>query len=171
MQSEQTLEELFKMSMQIELKAAEIYTSLEGLFEEYPDISAFWNGLHEDELNHFSILQSVHGNIPAEALSDQVNTTLWKITKGTLDILSGINLNRVRTLDDAYNLAHDMEFSKVNAIFKFLTLDVVPCKQGDAFIDLIINEHLAKLTDFSQNFGDKRWRRSIPAKNLNRQSA
>jgi hypothetical protein len=77
----------------------------------------------------------------------------------------------VRTLDDAYNLAHDLEFSEVNAIFKFLILDVVPCKQSDAFIEHMINDHLKKLIDFSKNYGDKNWRRSIPAKNLNRQSA
>jgi rubrerythrin len=55
------------MAMRIESGAADIYSALEDLFADQPDISLFWRGLREDEMTHFGILQSVFNDLPADA--------------------------------------------------------------------------------------------------------
>lgn len=163
---DQTLGELFRTSMGIELRAAEIYSILVIAFPEHLEIVEFWKSLQDDEMEHFHILRSIRDSLPVDSLSDQVNTKIWTIAKDTLAVLGAIDLSLVRTLDHAYNLAHDLEFSEINAIFKFLTLDIIPCEQSDRFIDEVISDHLGKLNNFSKNFGDCEWRKSIPTTGL-----
>lgn len=164
--NDQSLAELFHMSMEIELRAAEIYSMLVTAFPAHPEIIGFWKSMQEDEKEHYNILKSIRDSLPVDSLSDQVNIKIWTIARDTLILLGTINLSLVRTLDHAYNLAHDLEFSEINAIFKFLTLDIIPCDKSDHLIDQVMTDHLEKLQSFSRNFGDCEWRKSIPATGL-----
>jgi hypothetical protein len=67
----------------------------------------------------------------------------------------------IETLDDAYELAHGLEFSEVNTIFAFLAGEYVPSEHRKEFVRVEITRHLEKLTHFGENFGEKDWRIGI----------
>jgi len=64
-------------------------------------------------------------------------------------------------LDDAYELAHELEFSEINSIFELLAAEPVPSDNQEKLIHSIIVKHQQKILDFSHNFGDKEWRQGI----------
>jgi hypothetical protein len=64
-------------------------------------------------------------------------------------------------LNDAYELAHELENSEVNSIFKFLTSELIPSDKQEEFIFSTIKQHQQKLLDFDRNFGDSEWRKGI----------
>jgi hypothetical protein len=73
------------------------------------------------------------------------------------DLLGSIN-----SLKDAYELAHQLEYSEVNAIFEFLTVDAIPGNTERGFVRTHITMHQKRLTDFSENYSGKDWRQVIP---------
>ena len=76
-------------------------------------------------------------------------------------MLSKDLLAEVNTLEDAYKLAYDLEFSEVNTIFQFLTIECIPSERLKQLIHSMIDGHLKKISDFSRTFGDKELRKEI----------
>lgn len=68
------------------------------------------------------------------------------------------------TLADAYLLAHEIEFSEVNAIFKFLSTESVPLEDRSAFVIAQISQHQEKITSFNRTYGGRAWRCAILAR-------
>ena len=76
-------------------------------------------------------------------------------------MLSKDLVGSINTLDDAYELAHQIEFSEVNAIFKFLSSELIPFDKQEKIISSGIVQHQQKLLDLSRDFGDREWRKEI----------
>ena len=77
--------------------------------------------------------------------------------------LSGDRVRTVQTIADAYLLAHEIEFSEVNAIFKFLAVKSVSLEARSDFVLSQLSEHQEKITSFSRTFGGRDWRRRVLA--------
>jgi rubrerythrin len=163
--SENTIERLFELQIGIEYKAADIYKRFSQLFSHTPGLSAFWDGLYGDEIQHAVMLQDVRKSLPPEQLLSYTSKEMWGSVMTIQQMLSKDLLGSVNTLNDAYELAHELEFSEVNAIFKFLTSNLVPSDKQEDVIDLVIKQHQQKLIDFSRNFGDREWRKAIKVQN------
>jgi hypothetical protein len=73
-------------------------------------------------------------------------------------------MEEIKTLEDAYDFVNKLENSEVNAAFKILMNGFVKQKERHTFFTNAITVHLARLTDFSKNYGDSTWRKSIVAK-------
>jgi Lhr-like helicase len=65
------------------------------------------------------------------------------------------------TLDDAYELAHELEHSEVNAVFQFLATDFVPSEERTEYVVAAITRHQNKLMRFNQSHGSRQWRQGI----------
>ena len=85
---------------------------------------------------------------------EQENEGLKAEKKEMINMLQG-NLN------DAYEVAHELEFSEINGIFKFLTIEVITSEERSKFMRDEITKHERKLLDFGDTFGDKTWRMQI----------
>jgi len=158
---EKTIDELFKRAIKIERKAGDIYKELSNLFSHIPEVSALWKGLAEDETLHMNTLQDIHKSLTQEQLSSPSDEQIWENVVKIQYLLDKDLLGQIKNLDDAYELAHELEFSEVNAIFKFLTIDLVPSEERKEFVMSEIKQHQQKLLDFDHNFGDRTWRRQI----------
>lgn len=69
--------------------------------------------------------------------------------------------NQIKNLNDAYELAHQLEYFEVEALFKFLTNKVITSEERKHFILSEINDHQQKLMVFSNKFGDATSRRRV----------
>lgn len=163
---ENTVELLLTYAIEIEYKAAQIYGTLSELFPQVPGLSAFWQGLKNDELAHVDILRQTQMQMTPEQLLRNPGSKTWKDLKNLQLLLSSDLLAEVNTLDDAYELAHDLEFSEVNTIFQYLTVDCIPSEKRKQLIKSTIGDHQKKISDFSRTFGDREWRRSISVQNV-----
>lgn len=158
---EETVEQLFKHSIEIEYKAAHIYETLSKLFSHVPGLTGFWQGLMEDERRHVTILQEIQKLLTPEQLLAHSDQKMWEAVAGIQRKLSEDLVGAINTLDDAYELAHELEFSEVNAVFQFLAAECVPSDERKQFVRSEIEQHQKKLLDFGPNFGDRDWRKGI----------
>ena len=161
---EATIEKLFESAIEIELAAGDVYKRLSELFSHEPKVRAFWQGLFDDEVRHAATLKDVLGSLMPEQLLSPPDVEMWNNVTRIQAMLSKDLLASIDTLDAAYGLAHDLEFSEVNAIFKFLAGEFVPSEERKKFVHSEIVQHLQKLSHFDEKFGEKAWRRGIKIK-------
>jgi len=159
--SKYTIEAIFERAIKIEYKAADIYGEFTQLFSHIPEISAFWQGLTEDEMQHANTLQDVRKSLTSEQLLSTCDKEMSEEVARIQRMLSEDLTASIKNLDDAYELAHKLEFSEVNAIFKFLATEFVPSEEREQFVVSEITQHQQKLIDFNRNFGDRDWRKGI----------
>ncbi|HDL17541.1 MAG TPA: hypothetical protein ENH29_00635 [Bacteroidetes bacterium] len=157
----QTIDGLFKCAINIERKASDIYKELADLFFLIPKVAAFWNGLSKDEIVHMEMLQNIYKSLTKEQLLSLSDEKIWDDIIKIQNILNKDLIGSIKNLDDAYELAHEIEFSEINAIFQFLATKFVPSEERKKFVISEIKQHQQKLSDFSNNFGDRYWRRKI----------
>ena len=159
--SEQTIELLLEYAIEVEYKAAHVYGTLSKLFPHVPGLDAFWQGMKEDELGHAKVLHDTRKLMTPEQLLQDPGRRIWKDMANVQLMLSEDLFANVNTLEDAYQLAYDLEFSEVNAIFQFLAVECIPSETLKGFIRSMIDDHLKKVSEFSRTYGDKSWRSGI----------
>ncbi len=159
--SGQTMDTAFAGAIEIEYKAADIYGQFSRLFSNVQELSDFWQGLSNDEVRHATTLRAVRESLAPEQLLNPCDKQVWDKVMRTQQMLKKDLVGAINTLDDAYEAAHDLEFSEVNVIFKFLAAEVVPSDERKQFVHSEITQHQSKLADFNLNFGDQAWRKGI----------
>jgi hypothetical protein len=78
-----------------------------------------------------------------------------------LSISNTNKVNSIQNLDDAFQMANDLESSDINIVFNFLKLKLVPDSEKTSLSPDVIERHLHKLVDFPKTFGDAPMRKSI----------
>ena len=77
------------------------------------------------------------------------------------NILNKDLISPIKNLNDAYELAHQLEYFEVEALFKFLANKVITSEERKNFILSEINDHQQQLMVFSNKFGDATSRRRV----------
>jgi rubrerythrin len=157
-----TLEELFERAIQIENQAASIYRELERRFSHHQESVSLWKALAADEDMHAEVLAKALGDAPSERLACQAPDDVWAAVTHILNLLSQDLLSSIENLKDAYELAHELEHSEVNAVFEFLSVDAVPGNVEREFVRTHITAHQKRLTDFLQTYSGRDWSEVIP---------
>ncbi len=159
--SGQTMDTVFAGAIEIEYKVADIYGQFSRLFSHVQELSAFWQGLADDEVRHATALRATRESLAPDHLLMPCDKDLWDNVMRIQRMLNKDVVGAINTVDDAYELAHDLEFSEVNVIFKFLAAEFVPSDERKQFVSSEITRHQRKLLDFGLNFGGKAWRKGI----------
>jgi rubrerythrin len=159
--SQQTISYLIRQAIEAENYARGIYIQLSYMFAHVPDISHFWKDLANDETEHTNILKEIQGSLSADQLDAPADSKLLDSIGKVLSFLNSISLEAIGTLDEAYEIAHELEFSEVNYIFECVTNDFVTSSDRNRILSLQIRDHQKKLLGFAGNFGDQAWRRQI----------
>ena len=162
----QSVKQLFGMAIAIELTAADFYDSLSQRFAHEVDVSDFWHQLSLDEKAHAAALENARDRLTAETLAQSPDDQLARRVVEAHRQIDGLTAAPINTLDDAYELAHDIEFSEVNAIFKVLATEMVPVETHRQFVLDQIETHQKRLLTFGAAFGDRAWRRQVRARML-----
>ena len=160
---EQTMAQIFEQAIEIEIKAASMYRKYTELFSHIPKMSAFWSELTKEEMDHANTLRAIHKSLTAEQLQVPCSNELLEKVKTTQRMLNNDLTASINNLDEAYELAHELEFSEINAIFRFLAIEFVSNVEREQFIVSQIEQHQQKLIDFSSDFGSRAWRKGISA--------
>ncbi len=158
---EQTIDLLLENAIEVEYKAAHFYGTLSKLFLQVPGLSTFWQSMKADELEHANMLHEARKMMSPEQLLQDPGRKIWKDMANVQLLLSKDLLAEINTLEDAYQLSYNLEFSEINTIFQFLAVESIPSERLKALIHSMIDGHLKKISDFTRTFGDSDWRKSI----------
>ncbi|MFH1829915.1 MAG: ferritin family protein [Pseudomonadota bacterium] len=166
MTNQGSIEELFELAISAEKMMQDYYTGVAKKFSHLPQASNFWKDMAKDEEMHIEKLQEARESLAQSQLVLPADPSMLKSIKKVLSISIKQKLDDIVTLDDAYEFAHDAESSEINYIFKFLTIEFMDSRIQDDFIMSLINEHVDKLMDFTKEFGDAAWRKTVKAKGI-----
>ena len=163
---ENTMENLFQLAIKSEWNSRRFYIQFSRIFDHVPEVSHFWLTLANDEEQHAKTLQEIQDSLSKEILAQEADRKLIKNIMNILSDLSKISIDQVKNLDDAYEIAHEIETSEVNNVFRILTENFIADKNKKETIISDLLNHVEKLMKLSENYGNKTWRKEITPNHL-----
>ena len=118
-----TLAELFDYAILLENAAQGLYTGLSGLFAHAPEVAHFWKHYADEERGHADYLARLRHGLDAQRLAEFADEPLLEAAKKCLSLAASERLKDVHNLEDAYELASELESSETNSIFEFLIVN------------------------------------------------
>lgn len=161
-----TTEDLFKWATAAEKEAQAFYLGLSKKFSHVPEVANFWQEMAEEERLHAEGLEEIFSSLtPQQQEAPADPDTLWKAQE--LSQFSAFRtLQRVKTLEDAYEITHELEYSEVNTVFEFILTEFVDDETQREFVITQLREHMARLLDSPTILHSSGWRRSIEAQDV-----
>ena len=161
----QSVRILFEYAIAAEHYARELYREFERLFTAEPRVAAFWQRYATEETGHATWLEQA-----AEEDCRRRHTTRpptppnWNAARHVIKVPLATALAEVETLEDAYQLAHELESSEINTIFEFLLFTFADDPQATQYARDQLSEHVARLsTGFPEPYTGVRSRRALRA--------
>jgi rubrerythrin len=165
MAKKRTVGALFATAIAFEKKAEEFYRGLAKKFSGHPSVSSFWRSMMEDEMKHSRALQEMRDSLTPEQLKSPGDDSTT-IQDDELASFSAIyDFAKVKNLDEACEMAGDIESSEMNAKIRSLVKQFIPPEARADFMISVLENHVSKLREFSESF-DSEKKRSISADTL-----
>jgi len=149
-----SVDELFTLAIAAEKLNREFYLTLAGRFNRQPEISDFWRQYAQEETGHMRWLENRRATLDDRRLSapaaEDIVAAIRKVLRFPLqDALAG-----VRTLEDACQLADELEHAETNAVFEFLIENFATDLQAMSFLRQQLHQHIAKVDQLRQKYPD-----------------
>jgi len=162
----ESVEKLFEYSIRLERAAKTLYLQLEKKFSAYPEVALFWKHYADEEEGHAAYLERVRNEMNADRLSKPGDAMILQKVRECLDMATQIKLENIKTLQDAHQLATELENSETNAIFEFIILNfsTEELAKSHLFLRTQLNIHIARLEkDFPAPYRSSVTRQSVLA--------
>jgi ferritin len=140
-----TARDMFVVGVQLELAAQCLYEGLAEMFAHCPEVAAFWRLFAADEVLHAKRLAEFQVSVDARRLSQPTDARLLEAGRKLLATPVAELLSQVQNLDDGYQIAHDLESSETNTIFRFLIDEFSQDKRIVAALMRHLDEHVERL--------------------------
>ena len=140
-----TVAHLFSLAIAAEHAAAARYHELAARFAHVPEAAAFWEEYAADEMAHAQVLERLRNELPAEKLTAAADPEYLRQARRSAAMDINQQLSAISTLEDAYQLAHELEHSETNTVFEFLITHLGATQQAHPFLRSQLSEHVAKI--------------------------
>ncbi|MFZ5911057.1 MAG: ferritin family protein [Chloroflexota bacterium] len=166
MNNAETVGQLFEYAIALERATETLYGQLERMFAHYPDVARFWKQYADEENGHASYLERIRGGMDAERLSHPADGEMLQKARQCLANATQERLKDVKTLDDAHQLATELENSETNAIFEFMVVNFSTDElaKSHRFLRTQLSAHNARLeNDFPKPYNSRIARQNVLA--------
>lgn len=140
-----TIGDLVVMGIQLEAAAQHFYEGLAEMFRHCPQVAEFWRLFATDEMAHGTQIIKWRETVSAGRLSEQADVALLEAGRKLLVPSVQERLGEVRNLDDAYEMAHDLETSETNTIFRLFITEFSQDKRVVMAMMRHLDEHVERL--------------------------
>jgi hypothetical protein len=164
MPDEVTVNQLFDLAIAAERAAEGVYRRLQAMFAPHPDVVRFWSDYAMAEDSHAQWLERIRGSVDAEQLAAPADPHTVRSAQALLRFPVEQALQGINTLDDAYQLASEMESGETNVVFDFLIGHFASDSQAQGFMRSQLKDHISKIsTGFPARFRSSASRLSVKA--------
>ena len=164
MPDEVTVNQLFDMAIGAERAAEGVYRRLEAMFAPHPDVVRFWSDYAAAEDSHAQWLEHIRGTLDAQQLAAPADPHTVHAAQELLRFPVEQALQGINTLDDAYQLASEMESGETNVVFDFLIGHFASDPQAQSFMRSQLKDHISKISSgFPARFRSSASRLSVKA--------
>jgi len=145
--NKETLGKLFEYAIELEKAAETLYNQMAKMFAHHPDVAKFWSHYANEEKGHASFLERIKSGVSAERLSSPADGNMVEDVKKCLILSSQNSLSGIQNLDDAYQLATELENSETNSIFEFIVVNFSTDElaRSHKFLKTQISTHIEEL--------------------------
>lgn len=159
-----TLRDVIGSAITFEEAAQGLYLRFAEEFWNAPAAHGLWLSMASDESGHRTMLSDLLESMPAELLEEAVESRAASLRDSAMDSVEDAAGTPIPTLDDAYEVAHMLESSEVNALFMVL-MTYAPLGEADSrlvTVEVDQQRHVGRLEDFAAAF-DRTARRAVSA--------
>lgn len=153
----QTVEALISTLIEAENNAQRLYLRLMDLFAHEPDAAEVWWKMGADEAAHIRLLEQTRDSLLQEQRRAPADPLWLEAAQAAARFSPDRVLARVQTLEDAYQEAHALENSELNAVFEFVMTEYFPQRLRREVVQSLLREHVERLYGLRTT----EWRRSI----------
>ncbi len=159
-----TVNELFGMAIKAEKAAEEVYRRLQAKFAPHPDVVRFWRNYAAAEAGHALQLERIRDTLSPEQLAVPADEQVAASARRLLMFPVERALQGIKDLEDAYQLANEMESGETNVVFDFLITYFASDAQAQSMMRSQLRDHVAKIsTGFPARFTSSASRLSVKA--------
>jgi len=164
--AELVLGKIFERAIETKRKVGQIYQRFAELFSHVPEVEDFWKKMNLNQIAHADWLKEIK-----ESLSEEQILSLPEVEM-VLKIHSIRNLfdkhlkKEINNLHDAYEVAHTIESSEVNDLFKILSSEFISSEEKKKLILNAIEEYRKQIMSFPEKFRDGMTMKEIRAEGV-----
>lgn len=155
-----TLRELIEQAIVWETSLQRMYADLSTSFPSNAVVGEFWREMAIGESTHSALLRRILDSTSAERLSKPLDAEQTRALEATKRTLSRALATDLRTLNDAFEVAHELESSEINAVFHLLLETPIDSPIKRALVTAQFDEHIEKLDRFGLAY-DRASRQSV----------
>ncbi len=154
---------IFEIAIRAEREAQQLYLDIVAMFSAYQPAVDLWIALARDEHYHARALEHLLAEAPASALQAEISPLLWEQAQALLRLNHDQLRASIASLDDAYQLTHELEHSEVNSMFEFLVHAFLSDPKFEVVTLQNLREHLMRLVQAPDTLGPAEVRQRIMA--------
>jgi ferritin len=161
-----TVDELFETAIALEEQAKALYLALAQKFAHEEDVAEFWRAYAQEEIAHARWLSAQKARLDPAILAQPADPDVLRRARRRMEQTTASAVAQIRTLDDAYELAHEIESGETNAILAFMIDHYERGAEAQAFMRAQLGEHMTRISrdNFPLRYASKASRQAIRAR-------
>jgi hypothetical protein len=157
-----TTADLLEAIVAAEAAAKAFYHLMALAFAHHSGARRLWESMMEDEVQHVAAVSRVRETLTREQREQSVPASDLATVLQQQETLSESRIRAVRNLNEAYEIAHELENHEMDRLTPFLSLFVPAGERGDVMRAVLA--HQAKLVEFRKASADRQWMRAVLAR-------
>ena len=145
MSNEETVATLFELAIEMEKAAEALYRDFAAGFAHQQQAADFWRVYAVEEAGHVRWLERFRNKLSLEQLSAPADLQMLQNARQALYLCKQNASQQVNSLDDACQMASELEGSELNVVFEFLVNHSPEDKETQAFLRAQLKIHINKL--------------------------
>jgi len=115
------------------------------MFAHHPQATAFWQRYAIEEAGHAKMLKYLRDRLSPEQLALPAEASVLQKAHHTLELSIDSLLSKIKNLEDAYQLASELENSETNAVCEFLIDNFAADEKTQTFLRSQLRDHVGHL--------------------------
>jgi rubrerythrin len=147
-----TVAVLLELAIAGEKAAKDFYLGLADKFAHLPKVADFWQQMKKDEIAHARGIEQVRASLTPEQLLAPTDPVVLEQAKRSASFSTKEALKSITTVEEAFQLSHELENSEINVVFEFILAEYVAQDDQRKLATSLLREHIARLSRFPDAF-------------------
>ncbi|MCL4529164.1 MAG: hypothetical protein M1282_07100 [Chloroflexi bacterium] len=140
-----TVADLIGLAIQIENTCQALYEGMERKFAHTPEVTSYWHHYALEEAGHARWLTDLRAKSTAEQLEQKADADILLHAQKMLKFAVDQAGKNIRNLEDAYQIASELENTETNAVMEFLITNYADNRGTANFLRSQLNVHMTNL--------------------------
>ncbi len=150
--AELVLGKIFERVIETKMKVGQMYNQFARMFSHVPEVNDFWKKMNLNQVAHADWLKETKESLSREQILSLPEVELVLKTHSIRNLFDKHSKKEIGTLHDAYEVAHEIESSDVNDLFKILTNEFISSEKKREFILDAIDKQQEQIKYFPEQF-------------------